>query len=248
MILLVDIGNTRLKWGLDEQGEVTSGTAIEHKKSEFAHTLEQQWHALSAPVTLAISSVSAKPIEHQVIAIAQRLWPDIKVVIAQTSAQAFSLSNAYTEPEKLGIDRWLNLIALQHYYPGNSAVVDCGTAITIDCINHQGQHLGGLISPGIQLMKQALYQNTAALTLNAEHYSAALSRTTESAIYSGTLYAAAGLIEKTMKELCHSQIGVLTGGDAHLLAAYLKVDCIIDVDFVLKGLSLYCQQTEKSGR
>ena len=241
MNLLLDIGNTRVKWARVESNIFISGQAIAHKSSKFIRIIEQQWIALSTPDNLAISSVTAKHIAEQVITLAQQLWPDIKVIIAKSSAQAFSVSNAYPQPEKLGIDRWLGLIAWQHYYPNQcGGIVDCGTAITIDCINNNGEHLGGVISPGLQLMKQALQHSTEALPLTTEHYSAALSNTTESAIYSGTLYAAAGFIEKTITDLAQGKTWVLTGGDAQLLQPYLNINCIVDTDLVLKGLSLYC--------
>ncbi|KAF3983457.1 MAG: type III pantothenate kinase [Methylococcales symbiont of Hymedesmia sp. n. MRB-2018] len=243
MNLLLDIGNTRVKWGIDNgEGELRTSFAIEHKKAGFSQAIKEQWQSLKKPDKLVISSVSSTQIVQQVLAIADVLWPEIKVIIAETSAQSFSVTNAYSQPEKLGIDRWLSLIALQHYYPGNSVVVDCGTAITIDAINEKGQHLGGIISPGLQLMKQALSQNTEALRLSETQFTATLSNTTEAAIYTGTLYAVAGLIEKTMDKLCQSNLWVLTGGDAQLLAPYLKIKCIVEVDFVLKGLSLYCQE------
>jgi len=246
MNLLLDIGNTRIKWAYVESDIFISGQAITHKTSAFAKTIKQQWLALNMPDNLAICSVSAKHIAKQVITVAQQLWPDIKVIIAKSSAQTFSVINAYPQPEKLGIDRWLGLIAFQHYYPGHcGGIIDCGTAITLDCINDNGQHLGGLISPGVQLMKQALQHNTEALPLTTEHYSAALSNTTEAAIYSGTLYAAAGFIEKTITDLGKGNTWILTGGDAHLLAPYLKIKCILDTGFVLKGLSLYCSEEER---
>ncbi len=245
MNLLVDIGNSRIKWGLAESGELISGQAVTHKTPEFSNTIKQQWLTLKAPDNLAICSVSAKHIAQQIIAIANKLWPDIHIIIAKTSAQAFSVSNAYSQAEKLGIDRWLSLIAFQYYYSAKSGgIVDCGTAITIDCINKKGHHLGGLISPGLQLMKQALYHSTEDLTLTAGHFSVTLSNNTESAIYSGTLYAAAGFIEKTITDLGEGKTWILTGGDAQLIAPYLKLKYTLDIDFVLKGLSIYCSAEE----
>jgi type III pantothenate kinase len=246
MNLLVDIGNTRVKWAVDNQkGEITPSLAIEHKNPDFEKAIEQLWQTLKTPECLAISSVVSKQHLEKIITLAQQFWPEIKVVIAESSAQYFSVSNAYSQPKKLGVDRWLSLIALHYYYPDIRVVTDCGTAITIDVINSNGEHLGGLICPGIQLMKQSLYQNAEALILSEKHYPAVLSNSTESAIYTGTLYAAAGLIEKTMEQLCHSNRCVLTGGDAQLLQAHLKVECIVEVDFVLKGLLLYCKEEGK---
>ena len=120
-----------------------------------------------------------------------------------------------------------------------------GTAITIDCLNSHGQHLGGLIAPGLQLMKQSLEQGTKDLSFSKNHYLAGLADSTESAIYTGTLYSAAGLIEKTINDLCPCQTIILTGGDAELLAKHMAIDSTIEPDIVLKGLSLFCRREER---
>lgn len=240
MNLLVDIGNTRVKWSVEKNADITPGIAIEHGQTGFIKDIQQSWLELDDPSLLAISSVSAKKIEQQIIELANNLWPDIEILIANSMAKGFSVTNAYPEADKLGVDRWLGLIALHEFYSGNSCVVDCGTAITIDCLNSSGQHLGGLICPGLQLMKQSLHQGTADLSYSPMQYSPGLSDSTESAIYSGTVYAAAGLIEKAINNLCSCQNVVLTGGDAMLLANHLEFETIIEPDFILKGLSLFC--------
>ncbi|MCK4842969.1 MAG: type III pantothenate kinase [Methylococcales bacterium] len=243
MKLLLDIGNTRIKWCTDDNGHLSVGQAIAYKTTDFTQQLQYHWLKLTeSPCTLAISSVSAKQIAQQLIAIAKQIWPEIKVLNAQSTAHAFSVTNAYQQAEKLGVDRWLGIIAMQHYYPGNNCIVDCGTAITIDCLDDKGQHLGGFISPGLQLMKQSLQQGTEDLSLNKKEYPVGWSNDTESAIYSGTLYAAVGLVEKVIKDLNICNKLILTGGDAELLAKNLSFESIIEADFVLKGLSLYCSE------
>jgi type III pantothenate kinase len=118
--------------------------------------------------------------------------------------------------------------------------VDCGTAITVDVLNQHGQHLGGLISPGLQTMKHSLFKGTEDLSHVDQQYPVGLANFTESAIYSGTLFAAIGLIEKVATDLCNYQTIVLTGGDAELLAQQLEFEVIVEPYFILKGLSLYC--------
>lgn len=239
MNLLVDIGNTRIKWGVDNNGVIKTGQPIEYKQTDFSSEIYQHWLKLEPSQRLAISFVSADTVSLQIIAIAKKLWPKISVQIAKSLATGFSVKNAYQQADKLGVDRWLGIIALHHYYPGYGCMVDCGTAITVDCLDKKGQHLGGLISPGLQLMKKSLFEGTEDLSFINQHYSIGLSNFTESAIYSGALYSACGLIEKAVNDLCNCQTLVMTGGDAELLAPHLSVDLIIDPELVLKGLSLF---------
>ena len=241
MNVLVDIGNTRIKWCIDNNQGIGNGHAIEHQYSSFIKKIQQAWEILDTPETLAIASVSKKQIVEQLKQLAKVLWPNVSLVIAKTSPQAFSVINSYPQANKLGIDRWLGLIALRHYYPGNSCIVDCGTAITIDVLNDQGKHLGGVISPGLQTMKHALFQGTENLFRVDQQFSKGLSNNTEAAIYSGTLYAAIGLIEKVVTDIFTCQTIVLTGGDAILLSQHLDFKLIIEPDFILKGLAIYCK-------
>ena len=242
MNLLIDIGNTRLKWCIDSHHGIQKGHAVDYRQAHFIHDIECIWKQLATPNTLAISSVSSQKIVSQLTSLAQKIWPTINVVIAKSSAATLSVINAYAQPEKLGVDRWLGLIALQHHYTGNRCIIDCGTAITIDYLDKQGTHLGGLISPGIYLMKQSLSQGTEDLPLVTINNSASLASSTESAISLGILYAATGLIEKTLHHFPPCDNVILTGGDASLLAHHLDLKLMIKPNFILEGLSLYCKK------
>ncbi len=242
MKLLIDIGNTRIKWAVEEDNIIKNSKAIEHNKTNFLSLIRQAWGKIERPTTIVVSCVSKNEIADQLIAVAENIWTDVEVIVAKSSAIGFSISNAYKQANKLGVDRWLALIALHHYYPGESVVVDCGTAITIDVLNKQGLHLGGVISPGIQLMKYSLFQGTEDLSNVDQAFPVGLSNNTESAIYSGTVLAAVGLIEKTLRDYTDCHTLVLTGGDAELLSQYLNCKVILEPDFVLKGLSLYSRE------
>ncbi len=246
MNLLVDIGNSRIKWAVEIKGKLKTGSAVNHKKTDFSINLSKQWLDLAKPELLSVSSVAQKQVSLEIIQIAKQLWPNVNVLLAKSSAKSCQVINAYNQAETLGVDRWLGLIALRHYYPGKSCIVDCGTAITIDCLDENGLHLGGVIGPGLQLMKQALIQGTEDLSFTNQHHHAGLSNSTNSAIYTGTLYAACGLISKTINNHCNCQTLVFTGGDADLLAntgnKNNQFDIIIEPDFILKGLAVYCKE------
>lgn len=243
MILLVDIGNSRLKWSFEKNGEMGSMHAIDYQSAQFHNILQQIWSTLAIPQGLAIASVTAEKISSQIINIAKQLWPDIEIFIAKSSASDLGVSNAYQQADKLGVDRWLGMIALQHYFIGYKCIIDCGTAITLDCLDNNGQHLGGLISPGLQLMKSSLYQGTENLSMSNQLYPVGLANSTEAAIDTGVLYSAVGFIEKAINSFDTFEAVVLTGGDAQLLMQYLQfksnmINITIQPNFVLKGLAL----------
>ena len=240
MNLLLDIGNSRLKWAQEFQGKITAQHALAHQQTNWESELFKAWETLELPEKLAISCVANPVILHSIEKSAKRLWNNIEIIRAQSTAAAFDVKNSYPEPEKLGVDRWLCLIAARDLYPQSAIwIVDCGTAITVDFINAQGEHGGGLISAGLSLMQKSLLQNTAYLPLSEPAPIIGLANLTESAIFSGTLYAAVGLIEQALKMQQTPAVLLLTGGDATLVGAHLSLPFIIEPDLVLKGLSLF---------
>jgi type III pantothenate kinase len=244
MKILVDIGNTRIKWCTDNNGVLSTGKAIEYKSQPFIEQLESEWAALGEVELMVISSVGANEIVAKLSQLAKKISPKMELLFAKTSASGFSVINSYKQPERLGVERWLGLIALRHFYPGNACIVDCGTAITMDWLDDTGRHLGGVISPGLQLMKQSLFKETSALSKVNQHFPVTLAQSTEPAIYAGTLLAATGLIEKSLNKFHLCETLVLTGGDALQIAEQLALKAIIEPDFILKGLSLYCRGME----
>jgi len=238
---LLDLGNSRLKWTTESQGQMSAVNAMDYRQPDFLPTLTQRWQALQPPQVVAIASVSTQSLLSDLVQLIQRLWPEAKLIIPQSSAFAFGVKNAYVQPEKLGVDRWLALIATHFYYPGYQCVVDCGTAITIDVLQADGSHSGGLISPGLRLMRQSLATNTADLALTNHVCQPAFAQDTDSGIANGALWAAAGLVTQAYHALGDSYQLILTGGDAELIARALSNPVLLDQALVLKGLSVYCQ-------
>ncbi|MGJ0484988.1 MAG: type III pantothenate kinase [Methylomicrobium sp.] len=237
MNLLIDIGNSRLKWATSTQGELTAGAAIANS-TLTEDRLSEVWRGLPKPERLAISCVSARRLAALVRLVASELWPGIAIFEAKSEAQALGVKNAYRQPEKLGIDRWLALLAAHRDYAVPVCIVDCGTAITVDLLNEHGQHLGGMICPGLELMKKSLSTGTEALGFDDSDFSVGPANHTGAAIYSGVLSAAAGLVEHVFSAQPEHCRLLLTGGDAPLIADQLGYPCRIDPDLVLRGLSL----------
>lgn len=237
MNLLVDIGNTRLKWGMAAKGHIVTGAPLLNNQIN-RQALADTWKDVSSPVRIAVSCVSAKKIFELVRSVAFELWPKVDIILVNSEAQGFGVSNAYLKPEKLGVDRWLSLVAVRNYYQLPACIVDCGTAITLDLIDDKGCHRGGMICPGLTLMKKFLSEGTEALVFDDTPHHFGPANFTEAAIYSGTLTAVVGLIEHVFAEQPENSVLILTGGDAQLVAAQLVGKSIVDADLVLRGLAI----------
>ena len=166
-----------------------------------------------------------------------------------SQASLCGVTNAYQAPERLGTDRWANLIAAHAYYPGPAVIIDCGTAITIDALDAAGKHLGGLIVPGMDLMSAALVGNAAGIELKEPESQSVslLGSSTESAVAGGVLYTAVALVDRVCQdlraELGHATKMLLTGGDAGRILPLLGNRPRHDANLVLKGLSVFAEET-----
>ena len=241
MNILIDIGNSRIKWATEQAGVINSYPALDYRHIDLVEELLPVWQQLSEPKTLIIASVGTHIVKQTIIDLALNLWPNINLINPSSSQTAFGVNNAYLHPEKLGIDRWLTLLAAHQHYPGYSCIVDCGTAITLDVLTSQGYHLGGLICPGLNLMKHTLLKNTAGLSFSSHNANASLASHTTGAIANGILFAAIGMIEAVYQRLDTPAQLILTGGDAEIVSEYLQISTIIDSDLVFKGLSIIGQ-------
>ncbi len=242
MKLLIDSGNSRLKWALLDEHDQLSTFAIANQ-TVTSTQLMSEWSVYSPPEQVLISSVATNTLLFLLTEVVTQLWPNVQLSVVKSQAQAYGVSNAYEEANRLGVDRWLALIAAHHYYPSTCCVVDCGTAITIDVINADGTHQGGLISPGLVLMKKALAQDTASLPYDPTLFPVGLANTTGAGIYNGTLYAAIGLIERVLRQQPSENQLIMTGGDAEQIAAQLNIPFILDANLVFKGLAVLAKQT-----
>ncbi len=241
MKLLLDLGNSRLKWATENQGKMSACEILDYRRPEFIAQIRQQWHVLAIPEIVAISSVAEREVLAELLQLIKYFWPQIKCIVPQSEAFAFGVQNAYPQPHTLGIDRWLALIAAHAFYPGDVCVADCGTAITLDAIQADGLHLGGVIAPGLMLMKRALAGQTAALEFNLQPGSAAMAQETALGIANGVLWAAAGLISQTLQHLPTKFQLIMTGGDADKIRQVISIPVSVDEVLVLKGLSVYAQ-------
>src|SRR6185503_9755799 len=150
-------------------------------------------------------------------------------------ANQCGVTNTYGDPSQLGADRWAALIGARHVHAGPSVVVSSGTATTVDLLSGAGVFRGGLILPGVELMKESLASRTAGLPLARGEFTDE-PRNTADAIESGCLLAQAGAIERLHARLEPGAVCLISGGAALRIAARLNVPARVVDDLVLQGL------------
>lgn len=241
MNLLIDMGNTRLKWALANGLELTLGLPVNNTAINRS-SLTGLWQALAIPKRLAISCVSSNALYTTVVSVANELWPGIQIITAKSDQQFFEIRNAYPEPEKLGVDRWLAIIGGYRKYRQALCIVDCGTAVTVDIVDSTGAQLGGLIAPGLRLMQDMLVNGTANIRPVTANFAFGIATSTNAAIVNGALASVCGLIEFVFKQYPQSLL-LLTGGDAEIVAAQLSISPIVIPDLVLLGLAESIEQS-----
>lgn len=241
MKLLIDIGNSRLKWTLADANTLASVQSLDYRSPSSWQSLAMDWQAISEPEHILIASVATSECLENVQSLLRRIWPNCSAHRIGVMADFANVKIAYPNPQTLGVDRWLALLATQHYYAGSNCIVDCGTAITLDLLTAKGQHQGGLIMPGLQLMRAALQTGTADLPLVSDEQLVLVADNTASAIANGSIWAAVGLIETVMRK-SHSQQLILTGGAAKYLLDALDRPAILDNGLVLRGMLHYAER------
>jgi type III pantothenate kinase len=247
MKILIDAGNTRLKWGLYHDGLWTAQGILDYQSpSPWAVALGKV--VLNNPLlTGALIANGAGPsIGELVKETLHAQGVPMQFVVPQ--GQAFGVTNRYHQPAQLGADRWAALIAARALHTGAALVVCAGTATTIDLLDAAGCFQGGLILPGFDLMRRSLAQGTAALPF-AEAVFQALPRSTEDAIFAGCLAAQVGAVRHLWKTLEHEPqaMCLVSGGAAGCLLPHLAMPFREVPNLVLEGLAVIDAQAERLG-
>lgn len=234
-VLLVDVGNSRLKWRLQKDALVVAmGVA------ETAHlaSLPVTWRAWPAPLCAVVSCVAGEAARRSLTHILHAQGTRITWVAAK--ARAHGVLNGYARPEQLGTDRYAALVAVARAGLGDAVVVAAGTALTVDGLTRDGDFLGGCILPGPALMRDALARGTGAVRA-AQVEAATWPRDTASAVATGIALAMQGVVA-TMRERLARQVGrepiiVLTGGARAALRDGLPTPWLEREHLILEGLA-----------
>ncbi len=240
MILLVDIGNNRIKTAQLKNGEMESYTACPHRRRLSAAVLDQCWGHLPVPSQVWVANVTGEQNAALVSRWIATRW-QCAVYFAASRAHELGVSNAYSQPGNLGVDRWMGLLACRQSDLCPAILVSCGTALTIDVIDAGGRHLGGYLAPGLKTQRDSLCESTEImLTETVEESSLELATDTEKAIIRGTLYSIVSLINQSAEQLTDKYnidfSRVITGGDAPLVMPLLDGDWLHRPALVLTGL------------
>jgi type III pantothenate kinase len=247
-MLVVDVGNTRFKWARvgDTVATLSSRSfATPTEPSSLASSLDCAWSGEFPPSRVVVGSVAGAALEQKLAEWVRTRW-QVDTEFLRSRAIGWGVCNGYDRPDTLGVDRWAALVAARQLYPGALVIVDCGTAATVDALERNGQHAGGIIIPGVALMKRSLLDNTKEIHESEPSHRVGFASSTGDAVHSGAILALTGLVEKVVREFARrvdeSVTTVLTGGEASTVRAALTLATELQEQLVLSGLAIMAEQ------
>ncbi|HUN69266.1 MAG TPA: type III pantothenate kinase [Burkholderiales bacterium] len=236
MILAIDAGNSRVKWGWyqdDGWSSIATVSLIEFAASSDHINPFSATH--DNPARIIISNVAGEG-AHQLLVNwtsifeAEPLW-------LKGEAEACGVRNRYERPSQLGPDRWASLIAARALEPARPClVINAGTCTTVDALSAEGEFLGGLIVPGVDLMRFVLHEHTGSLPLQSGNF-VTTPRNTIDAIETGCRHAQAGAVERMHRALGGDSVCLVSGGGGPALIERLGLPSRYVENLVLEGLA-----------
>ena len=254
--LLIDAGNSCLKWALCHDGSLGKGDSVDYQWSSLEQQLTEAWHYFPekdlTPAKIILANVAGQRVlgalnhwRDKAFTVKEAGGVTIEVVVAQ--ANAWGVKSSYQQPELLGADRWAALVATHHHVKGNACIIDCGTTLTMDIITDEGKHMGGVIAPGWEMMQSSLVTNTNGIASGEADVPELLGLSTQQAVQAGISAASVGAVNNILQRL-ENEMGtvftcIVTGGGAPLmLPQLLSLDYAgtfrDEPDWVLKGLAV----------
>jgi type III pantothenate kinase len=233
MIIEIDCGNTRAKWRRESDEVHVHAYSEKFAASKLAA-------ALRDAERVRLAAVKVNEFVEQLIQNCDS--HGVAVDIAVTAKHAAGVTNSYEDVSRMGVDRWLAIVAAYNHHKQACVVIDAGTALTVDCIDDSGVHRGGLIVPGKQLLLQSLNQNTSKVVFPLDGKLGPLlpGCSTQEAVYNGATHMLAGTVHEAVDSFRASvghEINIyLAGGDAGELMPSLRIELEKWPDIVLDGL------------
>lgn len=243
MILIFDIGNTHTHCGLAGKSGIIKHLDVPTQawlKGEAAALVKKfvKKHPVSG-VALCSVVPQANPCVRQ---FAQKTFKQQVLELSPDNLTIIGID--YPHPETIGPDRLANAIAVTHHYGAPAIVVDFGTAVTFDIIDHQRNYIGGVIAPGLSAMTDYLHEKTALLPrVKIRDTHTSIGKSTEEAMLIGAVHGYRGMVKQLLHELkaelgCRSLPVVATGGYAALIAKGVPEIDAVEPNLTLEGVRL----------
>ncbi|MFV0275764.1 MAG: type III pantothenate kinase [Parahaliea sp.] len=231
--LQLDVGNSSAKWRLVVNGEISARGRYRREDEDSRQTLLACAPALDA---IWISSVAREAVEGSIAAELRRRW-NVQPWVARSEAESLGLRNSYAEPVRMGVDRWLAMLAARARHRGRLCVIDAGSALTVDLVADDGAHEGGYIIPGLELMERALLLDTDRVRFADDaRYQLRPGRSTAEAVRHGIALAQAGAVAQVLRSESAELAVLFTGGDGQWLQEQLEGRGEYVPELVLDGL------------
>lgn len=250
MALLIDIGNTRMKWARFEGDALQPQSAAPHADWSVATFVETVLRGAGTDCVL-VSNVAGTRMADVVRTGVAQTW-QIEAEFVASTPMAGGIRNAYPQPAKLGVDRWLAMIGAHALECGAVCIVSVGTAMTIDGIAADGLHLGGVIVPGPDLMVTSLLTNTSDIAQRARQGDTSdelFADNTLGAIRQGAEHALAALVERAVgvmrRTLNETPKVLLTGGASDRIEKAIGLPYRAVPGLVLQGLAVLAAERRR---
>ena len=245
-MLVLDIGNTNLRWAIWDGTTLGAARVLRHGGA-LPLDLLAAWEGLDPPGRVVASNVGGPAVATALARATGAFWGlDLEQV--ETRASFGDLRIAYAAPERFGVDRWLALVAARRAADSPCLILDAGTAATFDLLLGDGRHLGGLILPGVEMMRASLLAGTQIPRIESEPTDDPWASDTGPAVAAGSLQAIAALSTRLYDRLAAlsgtTPRFILTGGDADRIAPALDRPFELVPDLVLRGLVAVSRSVE----
>lgn len=249
MKLLLDMGNSRLKSAVsDDFGNLSQFISAAYDEQKPIEVLKAHLDRYPNVGKVVLVSVLGNTFNEFVL----NLFTEHKATLiwARSEQSAYGIVNNYHEPTQLGSDRFVALVAARKAFPNeNCIVIDCGTAVTIDALSHEGEFYGGVIIPGLKLWSESLIKRAGQLNEHRIDDTDLFAKDTAQAIGSGSIFGLISAVEGVSNRMSRkleqlTQVGaasrlIICGGDAELVNDYSQLEFELVPNLVLIGLAEY---------
>ena len=257
MILVCDVGNTNIVFGVFDKNKLL----LQFRISTIVKRSSDEYAVIILPV-LRENGINKDDINDVVIASVVppllfhikntfRKYFKIKPMIVDCIDSGFGIKNLYSPPEHVGVDRIINSVAGYEKYARALIIIDFGTATTFDVVSAKGEYIGGVITPGIKIAKEALFLNTSKLPkVEIERPPSVVGKNTIHSIQSGLTFGYSALVDGIVGQIKTEYKDenfkvIATGGLATIIDEISNTIEYVERDLTLNGLNIIFNKRKK---